>query len=62
MSQGTKSANMENVQLFECVYWEETSRAEGRCELGHCPGAASGLCSSRYSAASSARFDALPLC
>ena len=35
-SQGAKSANMEDVQVFEYVYWEETSRAKGRCELGHC--------------------------
>ena len=34
-SQGANSANMEDVQVFECVYWEETSRAKGRCELGH---------------------------
>ena len=25
-SQDAKSANMEDVQVFECVYWEETSR------------------------------------
>ena len=40
-SQGAKSTNMEDVQVFECVYWKETSRAKGRCELGHCPDAAS---------------------
>ena len=61
-SQGAKSANMEYVQVFEYIYWEETSRAKGRCELGHCTDAASRLCSSRYSAASSARFVALSLC
>ena len=55
-SQGTKSANMEDVQVFECVYWEETSRAKGRCELGHCPDAAWRLCSFRDSAASSTRL------
>ena len=59
-SQGAKYANMENVQVFECVYWEETSRAKGRCELGHCPDAASRR-SSRDLAASSARFVALSL-
>ena len=58
-SQDAKSANMENVQVFECVYWEETSRAKGRCELGHCPDAASRHCSSSDSAASSARFVAV---
>ena len=61
-SQGAKSANMEDVQIFECVYWEETSRAKGHCELGHCPDAASRLCSFRDSAASSTRFVALSLC
>ena len=61
-SQGAKSANMEDVQVFECVYWEETSRANGRCELGHCSDAASRLCSSRDSAVSSAEFVALSLC
>ena len=60
-SQGAKSVNMEYVQVFKCVYWEETSRAKGRCELGHCPDAASRLCSSRDSAASSTRFVALSL-
>ena len=59
MSQGAKSANMEDVQIFECVYWEETSRAKGRCDLGHYPDAASRLGSSRDLAASSARFVAL---
>ena len=34
-SQGAKSANMEDVQVFKCVYWEGTSRAKGRCELGY---------------------------
>ena len=24
-SQGAKSANLEDVQVLECVYWEETS-------------------------------------
>ena len=61
-SQGAKSVNMEDVQIFECVYWEEITRAKGRCELGHCPDAASRLRSSRDSAASSARFVALSLC
>ena len=61
-SQGAKSANMEDVQLLECIYWEETSRAKGRSELGHCPDAASRPCSSRDSAASSARLVALSLC
>ena len=61
-SQCAKSANMEDVQVFECIYWEETSRAKGRCELGHCPDAASSLRSSRDSDASSARFVALSLC
>ena len=61
-SQGAKSVNMEDVHVFECIYWEETTRAKGRCELGHCPDAASRLCSSRDSAASSARFVALSLC
>ena len=60
MSQGAKSANMEDVQVFECVYWEET--AKGCCELGHCPDAASWLYSSRNSAVSSAKFVALFLC
>ena len=60
-SQGAKSANMEDVQVFECVYWEETSRVKGCCELVHCPDAASRLCSSRDSAASSTRFVALSL-
>ena len=58
-SQDAKSANMEDVQVLECVYWEETSRAKGRCELGHCPNAASRLCSCRDSAASSTKFVAL---
>ena len=62
MSQGSKSANMEDVQVLECVYWEETSRAKGHCELGHCPDAASKPCSSRDSATTSARFVALSLC
>ena len=61
-SQGAKYANMEDVQVFECVYWEETSRVKGRCELRHCPDAASRLCSSRDSAASTTRFVALSLC
>ena len=61
MSQGAKSGNMEDVQAFECVYWEQTSRAKGHCELGHCPDAASKLCSSRDSAATSAIFLALSL-
>ena len=61
-SQGAKSANMEDVKVFEFVYWEETSRVKGRCELGHCPDAASRLCSSRDSAASSAKFVALSPC
>ena len=61
-SLSAKSANMEDFQVFECVYWEETSRAKGRCELEHCPDAASRLCSSRDSAASSARIVALSLC
>ena len=61
-SQGAKSVNMDDVQIFECIYWEETTRAKGRCELGHCPDAASRLCSSRDSASSSARFVALSLC
>ena len=30
-SQGAKSVNMEDVQVFECVYWEETTRSKGRC-------------------------------
>ena len=55
-SLGAKSVNMEDVQVFKCIYWEETSRAKGRCELDHCPDAASRLCSSRDSAASSARL------
>ena len=55
-SQDAKFANIENVQVFECVYWEETSGAKGRYELGHCPDAASKLYSSRDSAASSTRF------
>ena len=61
-SQGAKSVNMEDLQVFECVYWEETTRAKGICELGHCPEAASRLCSSRDSAATSAGFVALSLC
>ena len=61
-SQDAKSANMEDFQVFECVYWEESSRAKGRCEVGHCPDAASRRCSSRDSASSSARFVALSLC
>ena len=61
-SQGAKSVNMEDVQVIECVYWEETTRAKERCGLGHCPDAASRLCSSRDSAASSARFVTLSLC
>ena len=48
---------MEDVQVFEYVHLEATSRATGRCEVGHSPDAAS-----RYSAASSARFVALFLC
>ena len=61
MSQGAKSANMEDAQVLKCVYREETSWPKGRCELGHCPDAASSRCSSRDSAASSARFVALSL-
>ena len=61
-SQGAKSANMEDVEVFECVYWEETSRAKERCEVGHCPDAASRTCSIRDSAASSTRFVTLSLC
>ena len=61
-SEGAKSMNMEDVQVFECVYWEETSRAKGCCEVGHCPDAPSRLCSIRDSAASSTRFVALSLC
>ena len=61
-SQCAKSVNMEDVQVFECIYREETTRAKGRCELGHCPDAASRLCSIRDSAASSTRFVALSLC
>ena len=60
-SQCAKSANNEDVRVFECVYWEENSRAKGHCELVHCPDAASRLCSSRDSAASSIRFVALSL-
>ena len=61
-SQGAKSVNMKDVKVFELVYWEETSREKGRCELGHCPDAASRRCSSRDSAPSSASFVALSLC
>ena len=61
-SQGAKSVNMEDVKVFECLYWDETTKAKGRCELGHCPDAASRLCSSRDSVASYARFVALSLC
>ena len=62
-SQDAKSMNMEDVQVFECVYWEKkTTSAKGRCELGYCPDAASRRCSSIDSAASSARFVALSLC
>ena len=61
-SQGAKSANMRDVQVFECVYREKTSWPKGRCELGHCPNAGSLCCSSIDSAASSARFATLSLC
>ena len=61
-SLGAKSVNMEDVHVFESIYWEETSGVKGRCELGHCPDAASRLCSFRDSAASSTRFVALSLC
>ena len=55
-SQGAKSANMEYVQVFECVYWEDISRAKGRFEPWHCSDAASSFCSFRDSAVSSAKF------
>ena len=35
-SQGAKSANIEDVQVFEYVYWEETTRAKGRGALSWC--------------------------
>ena len=35
-SQGAKSANMENVQVFKCIYWEETSRALWAWALSWC--------------------------
>ena len=33
-SQGAKSVNVEDVQVFECIYWEETSRAKGVVSWG----------------------------
>ena len=55
-SLGEKSANKEDVQVLIYIYREETSWPKGRCEVGHCPDAASRRCSSRDSAASSARL------
>ena len=60
-SLGAKSANMDDVQILECAYREETSWPKRCCELGHCPDAASRHFSSRYSAASSSRFVELSL-
>ena len=34
MCQGAKSVNMEDVQVFECVSWEETSREKGVVSWG----------------------------
>ena len=33
-AQGAKSANMEDVQVLECIYWEETSWWKGVVSLG----------------------------
>ena len=61
-SQVAKSTNMEDVQVFKCVYREETSWPKGSCELGRCLDAVSRCYSSRDSAVSSARFVPLSLC